>query len=165
MGEHAFNSLASQPISSMSGIQTSADYKKQMAMMNAAATTRRIYETVEAYQKRMAEFQAKLTKERLETRTQEAEKQYAALQKIDLFSIKDPQKLQYAMSDYETLFRYNQFNQLSNFDNKIFTAKKQYRQILERKENLENGEDKSPSTVKNYAAADFQKPGERDFLS
>ena len=165
MGEQAFNSLASQPISSMNGIQISADYKKQMAMLNAATTTRRIYETVESYQKRMAEFQAKLSKERLEARTQEAEKQYAALQKLDLFSIKDPRKLEYAISDYQTLFRYNQFNQLSNFDNKIYDAKKQYSAAIERKNELENGEDNSSSRVKNYAAADFQKPGERDFLS
>lgn len=165
MGEQAFNSVASQPISTMSGIQTTADYKKQMAMLNAATTTRRIHETVETYQKRMAEFRAKLSQERLEARTQEANKQYAAIQKMNLFTTNDPQKLRYGLNDLETLFRYNQFNKLNNFDNKIFTAKSLYKELSHRKEELENGENGKTSKGTNYLGSDFQNPGERNIIS
>ena len=167
MGEQAFIGTVSQPVSQIyHSNYNGADYKRQLALQNAADTVQGIHESVEAYQKRMAEFRAKLNEERIKANTEEAERRYLAFQNINPFNTNDLKKIEYALSDCQSLFMFNQFNKIDkSFNDKLYAAKKQLAALQERKLQLENGENPSNSNGPNWAGTEFQEFGKRDILS
>ena len=167
MGNQAFLGTVSQPVSAIHYINNnSADYKRQLALQKATDTVQGIHESVEAYQKRMAEFREKLNQERIKANTEEAERRFRAIQMQNPFNTTDLRKLEYALSDYQSLFLFNQFNKLDkSFGEKLYTAQKQLTAVNERKQKLENGENPQNSNGPSSAGADYQAPGYRDILS
>ena len=167
MGEQAFNSVVSQPISAIRGISYSTDTKRQEALQRSAGLTQGIYESVDAYHDRMKKFYEEHAKKVEAENTAIAEKRYNEILSQYLNSTNDVSKLEKGLSDLQSLFRFANFNKLnSSFDNNIYLAKKQENLMSNKLYKIKNGQEDTSSNSSNpmLYSGDYQEPGKRDFL-
>lgn len=168
MGEQAFVSLVSQPISAVSGIKyNAADYKKRAAMENASATSQRLFETVEAYHERMKQFQTERAKRIDSENTATAEKLFKEAQSIALSAGDDPSKLAQCKDILGSLFRFNHFNNVNkSFDDGLYLAKKQNGVVESKLYKIKQGDNSSAQNTSNPMLYDgsFQASNQRNFL-
>lgn len=168
MGEQAFLSTVSQPISAINTLRFNSDYKKNEALQKSNALTQGIYESVEAYQERMKQWRAEHAKKIAAENTTTAEKKYQDILSLYLNQTNDPKQMERGLSELQSLFRFTQFNNLNtSFDNKLHLAQKQERIVSERLYKYKNGQEADNSSVSNpmLYSGEFQNAGERDFLS
>ncbi len=167
MGEQAFTSVVSQPISAVRAINYNADYKKQAALENSKATTQRLFESVEAYHERMNQFQLERKKRIEADNTATAEKLFKEAQSLALSAGNDPSKLAKCDDILASLFRFNSFNKLNkNFDDGLYLAKKQERVVENKLYKIKQGSDDGSRESSNPMLYDgtFQGQGQRNFL-
>ena len=167
-GEHALYGVASQPISSVTALNFSTDYKKQQAMQNAGTLAQGLYESVEAYQERMKQWYAEQAKKIREENTTTAEKKYQEIAYQVSKNLTDPVALQSQLGEMQALFRFANFNTLdASFDANLYAVQNQARLTENTLYKLKNGQDDDTGSSTNPMLYDgsFQNVGERDFLS
>lgn len=168
MGEHAFLSNVSQPISAVSSINNSREQKLARAAQWQQSFTQGIYESIEAYHERMKQFQEERLKRLDAENTKTAEKKYNDIMNKYLTQSTDVSAMEKGLGDLQSLFRFAQFNKINkSFDDNLYLAKKQQNVLSNRLYKIKNGQEEDSGRTSNpmLYSGDFQEEGKRDFLS
>ncbi len=166
MGEHAFLSVASQPISATGSVKYYSDQRQQL-LAKADGLQQNIYESVEAYQERMKKFNEERLKRLEAENTTTAEKKYNDILSKYLTQTTDVSTMEKGLSELKSLFRFANFNKLNtSFDDNLYLAKKQENVISNRLYKLKNGQEDDSAKTSNpmLYSGEFQQEGERNFL-
>ena len=166
MGEHAFLSVASQPISATESVKYYSDQRQQL-LERTNSIQRGIYESVEAYYERMKKFNEERLKRLEAENTTTAEKKYNDILSQYLTQTTDISTMEKGLSDLKSLFRFASYNKLNtSFDDNLYLAKKQENVISNRLYKLKNGQEDDSAKTSNpmLYSGEFQQEGERNFL-
>ena len=166
MGEHAFLSVASQPISATGSVKYYSDQRQQL-LAKTDGLQQNIYESVEAYQERMKKFNEERLKCLEAENTTTAEKKYNDILSKYLTQTTDVSTMEKGLSELKSLFRFANFNKLNtSFDDNLYLAKKQENVISNRLYKLKNGQEDDSAKTSNpmLYSGEFQQEGERNFL-
>ena len=166
MGEHAFLSVASQPISATGSVKYYSD-QRQKLLAKTDGLQQNIYESVEAYQERMKKFNEERLKRLEAENTTTAEKKYNDILSKYLTQTTDVSTMEKGLSELKSLFRFANFNKLNtSFDDNLYLAKKQENVISNRLYKLKNGQEDDSAKTSNpmLYSGEFQQEGERNFL-
>ncbi len=166
MGEHAFLSVASQPISATGSVKYYSDQRQQL-LAKTDGLQQNIYESVEAYQERMKKFNEERLKRLEAENTTTAEKKYNDILSKYLTQTTDVSTMEKGLSELKSLFRFANFNKLNtSFDDNLYLAKKQENVISNRLYKLKNGQEDDSAKTSNpmLYSGEFQQEGERNFL-
>ena len=166
MGEHAFLSVASQPISATESVKYYSDQRQQL-LERTNSIQRGIYESVEAYYERMKKFNEERLKRLEAENTTTAEKKYNDILSQYLTQTTDISTMEKGLSDLKSLFRFASYNKLNtSFDDNLYLAKKQENVIYNRLYKLKNGQEDDSAKTSNpmLYSGEFQPEGQRNFL-
>ena len=167
MGEHAFLSVASQPISATGSVKYYSDQRQQL-LAKTDGLQQNIYESVEAYQERMKKFNEERLKRLEAENTTTAEKKYNDILSKYLTQTTDVSTMEKGLSELKSLFRFTYNNKVNDtsFDDNLYLAKKQENVISNRLYKLKNGQEDDSAKTSNpmLYSGEFQQEGQRDFL-
>lgn len=167
-GEQALYGVASQPISSVTALNFSTDYKKQQALNNIKMSPLFQLEAVIEHQKYEKMWREEHEKKLIEENTTTAEKKYQEIAYQVSKNLTDPVALQSQLGDMQTLFRFVRYNKVDlSFNDNLYLAQNQARLTENTLYKLKNGQDDNTGSSTNPMLYDgsFQNVGERDFLS
>lgn len=173
------------PIQAIKPIANDATQAKLQASLRLTSELQnRINGNIASYHQRMAEFQEQLEAQRLAYSEEQTNKRLKEIEALALESSMDPKVLEEGLGKFADLFRFAQFNHLNSKTKDIlYAAKKNQMQAAERLYQIKKGQEaeagqkqmddisrRNPAISqsqnnRNLAAVEFQKAGERDFLS
>ena len=186
MGDEKVKAIAASaymPIQAIKPIATNPIQQKKLEKIQVETELRNnLLNNVIDYQKRQNEYTAALKLKEEQDSEEQIKKLSTQIALLGLESTTDPKKIEYGLGILGNLFRYNQFHKTNSFTNDLVYNQKLIRgKAEERLAQLKQGEDvqngpKSywglgfesnsiKQTTKNVAAFEFQKTGERDFLT
>ena len=183
MGEEQIKAIAASahlPVQAIKPIAIDSTWQKEFVKRQVETELRNnLLNSAIDYQQRKNEYTAALKLREQQVSEEYLKKLSAQVASLEIESTTDPKKIEYGLNILGNLFRYNQFHKTNSYTNSLVYNQKLIKgKAEERLAQLEQGQKAQSGTKwytgleqnhkqapKNLAAVEFQKAGERDFLS